>query len=95
MVGKMKGVSDMKERLKVEELEENIEELKGVAQDVFPALVFTVIVSSVLLFIFLLRLYIRWGAECPSKNRMDGKTVIVTGQTCFLFLFFPVIFFAT
>ncbi|XP_025088867.1 retinol dehydrogenase 12-like [Pomacea canaliculata] len=79
MVGKMKGVSDMKERLKVEELEENIEELKGVAQDVFPALVFTVIVSSVLLFIFLLRLYIRWGAECPSKNRMDGKTVIVTG----------------
>nr|KAG5700330.1 hypothetical protein BaRGS_029582 [Batillaria attramentaria] len=75
----MKQNLNMKERLKVEELEENKEELKEVAEDVFPVIVFASILAIILLFIFLLRLYIRWGVECPSKNRMEGKTVIITG----------------
>ena len=74
----------MKEILRVEELEENKEELKEVAEDVFPVIVFAAILSGVLLFIFLLRLYIRWGVPCPSKNRLDGKTVIITGWPCSL-----------
>lgn len=77
---KMKEMS-MKQRLKIEELEENIVELKEVARDVFPALVLTAILSGVILIIFLARLYIRWGVQCPSKNRMEGKTVIITGQS--------------
>ena len=72
--------SGMKERLRVEELEENKEELKEVAEDVFPVIVFAAVLCGVLLLIFLLRLYIRWGVQCPSKNRMDGKTVIITGE---------------
>ena len=70
----------MKERLRVEELEENKVELKEVAEDVFPVIVFAAILSVALLCIFLLRLYIRWGVQCPSKNRMEGKTVIITGR---------------
>ncbi|KAL8610840.1 hypothetical protein ACOMHN_056695 [Nucella lapillus] len=73
--------SGMKERLKVEELEENREELKEVAEDVFPVIVFAAVLSAALLFLFLLRLFLRWGVACPSKNRLDGKTVIVTVDT--------------
>ncbi|XP_076472863.1 retinol dehydrogenase 12-like [Babylonia areolata] len=70
---------NMKERLKVDELEENKEELKEVAEDVFPIIVFAAIVCGLLLAVFLLRLYIRWGVTCRSKNRLDGKTVLITG----------------
>lgn len=69
----------MKERLKVDELEENKEELKEVAEDVFPIIVIAAVMCGLLLCIFLLRVYIRWGVTCPSKNRLDGKTVIITG----------------
>lgn len=75
----MKPDLNMRERLKVEELEENKEELKAVAHDAFPVILLASILATLLLCLFLLRLYIRWGAECPSKNKMDGKTVIITG----------------
>ncbi|KAL3856891.1 hypothetical protein ACJMK2_011599 [Sinanodonta woodiana] len=38
-----------------------------------------IIISVVLLSVFLLRKYIRWTVQCPSNNRLDGKTVIITG----------------
>ena len=69
----------MKEILRVEELEENKVELKEVAEDWFPIIFSASVLSIVLLCIFLLRLYMRWCVPCPSKNRMDGKTVIITG----------------
>lgn len=69
----------MKERLRVDELEENKIELKEAAEATFPLIILASILSIALLAVFLLRLYIRWGAECPSKNRMDGKTIIITG----------------
>ncbi|XP_046582768.1 retinol dehydrogenase 11-like [Haliotis rubra] len=65
--------------LKVDELEENIDEVKEVVEDVFSALVATVVVSCIILFVILLRVYIRWGTENPSRNKMEGKTVIITG----------------
>ncbi|KAK7088703.1 retinol dehydrogenase 12-like [Littorina saxatilis] len=77
-MSKLKG-SAMKEIMRVEELEENKEELKEVVEDVKPVIILAALVAVVLLFIFFLRLYIRWGVECPSKNRLDGKTVIITG----------------
>ncbi|KAH9489345.1 Retinol dehydrogenase 13 [Bulinus truncatus] len=76
-----KMAAQMKERLKVEELEENIDELEDVVEDVFPFLLVTVLVSLVLLVIFLIRMYIRYTVPNPSKNRMDGKTVLITGAT--------------
>ncbi|XP_012943306.1 retinol dehydrogenase 12 [Aplysia californica] len=76
-----KMAAEMKQRLKVEELEENIDELEDVVEDVFPILILTVFVAVLLLIIFLIRLYLRWFAPNPSKNRMDGKTVLITGGT--------------
>ena len=61
--------------LKVDELEENIDDVKEVVEDVFSALVATVIISSIILFIILLRVYIRWGPENPSRNKMDPARV--------------------
>lgn len=39
-----------------------------------------IIISVIILFIFFLRKYIRWNVECQSQNRIDGKTVIITGK---------------
>ena len=39
-----------------------------------------IVISLVLLFIFFLRQYIRWTVQCPSSNRLDGKTVVITGK---------------
>ena len=38
-----------------------------------------IVIFIVLLIIFILRKYIRWNVPCTSENRLDGKTVIVTG----------------
>uniref|UniRef100_A0A0B7BG57 Uncharacterized protein n=1 Tax=Arion vulgaris TaxID=1028688 RepID=A0A0B7BG57_9EUPU len=76
-----KMAEDMKQRLKVEELAENIDELEDVVEDVFPILIVTVIVSSLLLIIFLIRMYMKYSVNNPSKNRLDGKTVLITGGT--------------
>ncbi|CAG5136106.1 unnamed protein product [Candidula unifasciata] len=76
-----KMAEDMKQRLKVEELAENIDELEDVVEDVFPLLMITVIISSLILVIFLIRMYIRYSVNNPSKNRMDGRTVLITGGT--------------
>ncbi|XP_055863193.1 retinol dehydrogenase 12-like [Biomphalaria glabrata] len=76
-----KMAAQMKERLKVEELAENIDELEDVVENAFPVLLVTVLVSIFLLAIFLVRMYIRYTVENPSKNRMDGKTVLITGAT--------------
>ncbi|XP_050409180.1 retinol dehydrogenase 12 [Patella vulgata] len=65
--------------LKIDEVDENIEELEVVVDDVFPALVGTVVVSLIILGIFLSRLYIRWSVDCSSKNKMTGKTIVITG----------------
>ncbi|XP_048746862.2 retinol dehydrogenase 12-like isoform X2 [Ostrea edulis] len=43
------------------------------------AIISTTILSSVLLGLFLWRMYLRWTVKCQSKNRLDGKTVIITG----------------
>uniref|UniRef100_A0A0B6ZUZ9 Uncharacterized protein n=1 Tax=Arion vulgaris TaxID=1028688 RepID=A0A0B6ZUZ9_9EUPU len=71
----------MKQRLKVEELEENIDELEDVVEDVFPILMFTVIISTLILIVFLIRMYIKYSVNNPSKNKIDGKTVLITGGT--------------
>ncbi|KAL3856892.1 hypothetical protein ACJMK2_011600 [Sinanodonta woodiana] len=41
--------------------------------------VIPIVISVVLLSVFLLRKYIRWTVQCPSNNRLDGKTVVITG----------------
>ncbi|GFN92722.1 retinol dehydrogenase 12 [Plakobranchus ocellatus] len=76
-----KMAAEMKQRLKVDELEENIDELEDVVEDVFPVLIVCVLVCVVLTLVFLLRMYIRYNVECPSNNRMDGKAVLITGGT--------------
>ncbi|KAL4223768.1 Retinol dehydrogenase 13 [Mactra antiquata] len=38
-----------------------------------------IIISFIILFVFFLRKYIRWNVECQSQNRIEGKTVIITG----------------
>ncbi|GFS17449.1 hypothetical protein ElyMa_001497500 [Elysia marginata] len=77
----VKMAAEMKQRLKVEELEENIDELEDVVEDVFPVLIICVIVCVALTLVFLLRMYIRYNVDCPSNNRMDGKTVLITGPS--------------
>ncbi|KAK3774021.1 hypothetical protein RRG08_030103 [Elysia crispata] len=77
----VKMAAEMKQRLKVEELEENIDELEDVVEDVFPVLIICVVMCVVLTLVFLLRMYIRYNVDCPSNNRMDGKTVLITGAT--------------
>ena len=44
------------------------------------------ILSLALLMVFFLRKYIRWNVKCPSDNRIDGKTVIITGRFGFCFI---------
>lgn len=56
------------------------------------AIISTTILSSVLLGLFLWRMYLRWTVKCQSKNRLDGKTVIITGIYQ-LFGFFGLFFF--
>lgn len=41
--------------------------------------VIPIVISVIILFIFFLRKYIRWNVECQSNNRIDGKTVVITG----------------
>ncbi|BFZ04652.1 hypothetical protein BsWGS_07691 [Bradybaena similaris] len=72
---------DMKQRLKVEELAENIDELEDVVEDVFPLLMITVVISSLILIVFLIRMYLKYSVKNPSKNRMDDRTVLITGGT--------------
>lgn len=43
-----------------------------------------IIISVIILFVFILRKYIRWNVSCPSNNRIDGKTVVITGNRSFL-----------
>ncbi|CAG5132297.1 unnamed protein product [Candidula unifasciata] len=76
-----KLAEEMKQRLKVEELAENIDELEEVVEDVFPILMFTVIISTAILIIFLIRMYMRYSIPNPSKNKINGKTVLITGAT--------------
>jgi len=76
-----KMAAAMKQRLKVEELAENYDELEDVVEDVFPVLVLTMVLMCVLMVIFALRLYLRWFTPNPSQNRIDGKTVLITGAT--------------
>lgn len=38
-----------------------------------------IVIALVILFVFFLRKYIRWSVPCKSENRLDGKTVIITG----------------
>lgn len=38
-----------------------------------------IIISVIILSVFLLRKYIRWNVECQSNNRIEGKTVVITG----------------
>jgi NAD(P)-dependent dehydrogenase (short-subunit alcohol dehydrogenase family) len=71
----------MKQRLKVDELKENIDELEDVVEDVFPVLMLTVIISCIILVVFLVRMYLRYFVPNPSNNKMDGKTVLITGAT--------------
>ena len=72
--------AEMKKRLKVEELEENIDELEDVVEDVFPVLIIAVFFSCVILALFVFKLYLRWCSPNPSQNKLDGKTVLLTGQ---------------
>lgn len=51
---------------------------KGV-QSFTLAIISTTFLSSVLLGIFLWRMYLRWNVKCKSENRLDGKTVLITG----------------
>lgn len=39
-----------------------------------------IVISVIILFVFFLRKYIRWNVECQSNNRIDGKTVVITGK---------------
>ncbi|XP_062578912.1 retinol dehydrogenase 12-like [Saccostrea cucullata] len=43
------------------------------------AILSTTLLSTVLLGLFLWRMYLRWTVQCKSENRIDGKTVIITG----------------
>lgn len=51
---------------------------KGV-QSFTLVIISTTFLSSVLLGIFLWRMYLRWTVKCKSENRLDGKTVLITG----------------
>ena len=73
-------VKAMKNQFKVDELEENIEELKEFTEDVSIVIYLSVVVSLVLLGIFILRLYNRWTVACPDNYRCDDKTIIITGE---------------
>lgn len=39
-----------------------------------------IVISLILLFVFFLRQYLRWTVQCPSPNRLEGKTVVITGK---------------
>lgn len=39
-----------------------------------------IVISVILLLVFFLRQYIRWTVQCPSPNRLEGKTVVITGK---------------
>lgn len=52
---------------------------EDIVEDFFSGIMLTGIISVLLLGLFLLRKYIQWGIDCPSDNRIDGKTVIITG----------------
>lgn len=39
-----------------------------------------IVISVIILGVFFLRKYIRWNVECQSNNRIDGKTVVITGK---------------
>lgn len=59
----------------------NWKQLGSNVKEVFrtPAFFVPVVISIVLLVLFFLRRYIRWTVKCPSKNDLDGKTVLITG----------------
>lgn len=52
---------------------------EDIVEDFFSGILLTGILSVFLLGLFLLRKYIQWGIDCPSDNRIDGKTVVITG----------------
>ena len=69
----------------------NWKQIGSNVKDVFrsPAFFVPVVISVVLLIVFFLRRVIRWTVKCPSKNDLDGKTVLITGElSCFVFCFF-------
>ena len=40
-----------------------------------------IVISLILLFVFFFRQYVRRTVQCPSSNRLEGKTVVITGNT--------------
>ncbi|CAI9740627.1 Hypothetical predicted protein [Octopus vulgaris] len=52
---------------------------EDIVEDFFSGVVLAGLLATCLLFLFLLRKYIQWGGDCPTDNRIDGKTVIITG----------------
>ena len=57
--------------------------VRNAMQDVSLTIAIPALLSAILLGLFLWRRYIRWNVLCSSKNRLEGKTVIVTGNTYF------------
>ena len=39
-----------------------------------------IVISLILLFVFFFRQYVRRTVQCPSSNRLEGKTVVITGN---------------
>jgi hypothetical protein len=68
----------------------NWKQIGSNVKDVFrsPAFFVPVVISIVLLTVFFLRRFIRWTVKCPSKNDLDGKTVLITGELSCFFVFF-------
>ena len=67
----------------------NWKQIGSNVKDVFrsPAFFVPVVISIVLLTVFFLRRFIRWTVKCPSKNDLDGKTVLITGELSCFFVF--------
>lgn len=62
------------------ELETEIEEA---IENFSPAFYVPAIFSVILLLLFLARRYLRYSVSCPSKNTLDGKTCLITGEYFF------------
>ena len=46
--------------------------------------VIPIVISAVILMVFLLRKYMRWNVDCSNDNRIDEKTVVITGTSLIL-----------
>lgn len=60
--------------------QDDFDDIEDVIDDVFPAIILSVAFATIILSIFLLRHYTRYTVPCTSKNKLDGKTVIITGK---------------